>query len=150
MIMAELFTKAQAAWNSGMSDEEAKSLGFEKEFDALRDKYGCACIPLRDLLGPKRVETPRPLLKQKPEKVVIIRYTIEQEPVEGNPINAAFSGAQCLTRCSNSPTIKVGSLSCERCKSFGGREAFAVSTGIPPQYGGTSEHRKIYCKDATG
>ena len=44
-----LFTKAQAAWNSGMSDEKAKAEGFEQEFIALEKKYGCASIPLCDL-----------------------------------------------------------------------------------------------------
>ena len=44
------FTKAQAAWNSGMDDKEAEARGFKRDFIAFREKYGCACIPLSDVL----------------------------------------------------------------------------------------------------
>jgi len=44
-----LWTPAQIAWNSGMSDEDAKKKGFEQEFIALEKKYGCASIPMSDI-----------------------------------------------------------------------------------------------------
>ena len=80
-----------------------------------------------------------------------IKYTFEQEPTEGTPILAAF-GSACYTSCPHGingdigRNIMVGSLSCDRCEHFGGKDQFAVATGGTNQYGGTSEHRNIYCK----
>ena len=139
-----MWTEAQKAWNSGMDETEAEQKGFGNDFKQFKEKYGCSCIPLQDILGPRKKETPSP--PQPPKGAGrIIQYDFEQKPVEGTPINAAFGG-QCHTQCPHQPKIKVGSLSCERCEHFGGREAFAVATGYSSHYGGTSEHRKIYCK----
>jgi len=73
-----------------------------------------------------------------------IIYEPKQEATKGKPILAAFGG-ECQTPCPHLPKIKVGSASCDQCNYNGGKERFATSTG-DVSYGGTREHRKIYCK----
>lgn len=87
-----------------------------------------------------------PVKTKKYTKGQKIVYCLEQEPVEGEPILASFGDSCCHTPCKHFPDIKVGSLSCSRCEFYGGREAFAISTGNESLFGGASEHRNIYCK----
>ena len=73
-----------------------------------------------------------------------IRYHYEEDPTEGTPIEAEFSGAQCLTVC-KVKDVKVGSLSCSRCEHYVGNAGLAEKVG-DGRYGGVSHKRKIWCK----
>ena len=87
----------------------------------------------------------------KHKKGDTIRYTFDDEPTEGTPIEASFSNGQCLSKCPNdkSPArlaTRVGSLSCLRCGYYAGSSPIATATGGDERYGGTTHTRKIYCK----
>ena len=68
---------------------------------------------------------------------------------KGDAILASFSSAQCLTPCPHGETALVGSVSCEDCKYYGGRCAYAVATGGSGLYGTADMEQNIYCKSGT-
>ena len=47
-------SEAQKLWNSGASKEEFAAVGLSAEHDKLKERYGCASIPVRDLLQGRR------------------------------------------------------------------------------------------------
>ena len=75
----------------------------------------------------------------KGQKIV---YRLTQEPTEGKAIEASLTGSASMTKCPYGKTAKVGSLSCTRCKHYGGAKQFAIATGNPF----ITHTREIYCK----
>ena len=74
-----------------------------------------------------------------------IRYHFEPDPTEGKPIEAKYSGSQCLTECKHIELTKVGSCRCVECEHYVGVSGVAIKVGNG-RCGGVSHTRKVWCK----